>query len=236
MEELRRRFQKWREAFETKRLRVNIKKTKMMVSVREGELARSKIDPCGVCGKRVMANSVLCLKCMKWIHGRCAKVNGVTPRLATDFVCVFCMRIMEEVVEPMESFYDGVETVKRFCCLGDRLNVCCGCEMAVTARARLGWVKFRECEELLHGKKFLLKGRIHQTCVRSVMRYGSETWCLRENEVAILRQIERAIMIRAMCGVKFIDKKITEEWMFMLGLKESKWCALVRTCFEEGGG
>ena len=58
MEELRRTFQKCREAFETKGLRVNIKKTKVMVSGREGELARSKTDPCGVRGKRVMANSV----------------------------------------------------------------------------------------------------------------------------------------------------------------------------------
>ena len=69
-------------------------------------------DPCGVCGKRVIANSVLCTKCMKWIHGRCAKVKRVTSCLATNFVCVCCMRIMEEVVEPMESFYDGKETAK----------------------------------------------------------------------------------------------------------------------------
>ena len=49
----------------------------------------------------------------------------------------------------------------------------------------------------------------------------SETLCLRENEVAILRRTERAIMIRAMCGVKLMDKKNTEELMVMLGLKET---------------
>ena len=65
-----------------------------------------------------------------------------------------------------------------------------------------------------------MKGRIYQTCVRSAMRYGSETWCLRENEVAILRQTESA-MIKAMCGVKLMDKKNTEELMVMLGLKET---------------
>ena len=83
----------------------------------------------------------------------------------------------------MESFYDGVEMVKGFCYLGDRLNASGGCEMAVTARARLGWVKFRECGELLHGKKFLLKmkGRIYQSCVQSAVLYGREIWCLREN-------------------------------------------------------
>ena len=49
------------------------------------------------------------------------------------------------MVEPMESFYDGVEMVKGFCYLGNRLNASARCEMAVTARARLGCVKFREC-------------------------------------------------------------------------------------------
>ena len=108
-------------------------------------------------------------------------MKRVTPRLATDFVCVCCMRIMEEVVEPMESFYDGVETINEFCCLGDRLNASGGFEMAVTSRARLAWV---ECRELLHGKSFLLmmKGRVYQSCVRSAMLYGSETWCLRETK------------------------------------------------------
>ena len=60
----------------------------------------------------------------------------------------------------------------------------------------------RECGELLHGKRFPLKmkGMVHMSCVRSVMLYGSETWCLGENEMGILRT-ERA-MVRAMCGVK----------------------------------
>ena len=35
------------------------------------------------------------------------------------------------------------------------------------------------------------------------MLYGSETWCLRENEIAILRRTERA-MVRAMCGAKLM--------------------------------
>ena len=79
-------------------------------------------------------------------------MKRVTPRLTSDFVCVSCIKMMEEVVEPMESLYDGVGTVNGFCYLGDRLNPSGWCEMAVTARARLGWVKFRECGELLHGE------------------------------------------------------------------------------------
>ena len=49
----------------------------------------------------------------------------------------------------MEALCHEVETVKGFCYLGDRLNASGGCEIAVTSRVRTGWVKFRECGELL---------------------------------------------------------------------------------------
>ena len=72
--------------------------------------------------------------------------------------------------------------------------------------------------------RFLLKvkGMVYQSCVRSAMLYGSETyaWCLRENEMAILRRTERA-MVRAMFGAKLMEKKKTEDLMEILGLKET---------------
>ena len=37
------------------------------------------------------------------------------------------------------------------------MNASGGCEVAVTARARIGWVKFRECGELLNSIRFLQK-------------------------------------------------------------------------------
>ena len=48
-----------------------------------------------------------------------------------------------------------------------------------------------------------------------------ETWCLRENEMAILRRTERRAMVRVMCGAKLMEKKRTEDLMEMLGLKET---------------
>ena len=87
VEELMENFWKWKEAFESKGLKVNLRKTKVVVSGAQGEVSVSKVDPCGICGKCVMANSVLCVKCRKWIHGRCAKVKRVTLRLGRDFVC-----------------------------------------------------------------------------------------------------------------------------------------------------
>ena len=104
----------------------------------------------------------------------------------------------------------------------DRLNVSGGCEAAVTAKVRIGCVRFRECGKLLLGNRLPLKmkGKAYCCCVRSAILYGSETWCLNENEKAILRKTERA-MVRAMCGQKVVDRKTTEEQKDMLGLKET---------------
>ena len=87
----------------------------------------------------------------------------------------------------------------------------------MTARARIGWVKIRECGELLNSKRFSLKvkGMVYRSCVKVAMFYGSETWCLRENEIAILWTE------RAMCGAKLMEKKRTDNLMEMLGLKET---------------
>ena len=61
---------------------------------------------------------------------------------------------------------------------------------------------------------------VYWSCVRSAVLYGSETWCLRENEMAVLRRTERA-MVRAMCGAKLMEKKRTEDLMEMLRLKQT---------------
>ena len=52
---------------------------------------------------------------------------------------------------------DEVDTVREFTYLGDRVSVGGGCEAAVTAITRCGWVKFRECGELLCGRRFPLR-------------------------------------------------------------------------------
>ena len=150
------------------------------------------------------------------------EIKRVTPRLGRDFVCGRCKKQVDGLVEPVKELCEEVETVRGFCYLGDRVNASGGCEAAVTARTRIGWVKFRECRELLNSKRFLLKrkGMVYWSYVRLAMLYGSERWCLRENEMAILRRTERA-MVRAMCGAKLMEKKRTEDLMEMLGLKET---------------
>ena len=52
------------------------------------------------------------------------------------------------------------------------------------------------------------------------MLYGSETGYLRKNEMAILRRTKKAIM-RAMCGVRLIEKRRSQELTSLLGLKDT---------------
>ena len=103
MEDLKEKFWNWKDALESKGLKVNIRKTKLMVSGSEGELFKSKIDPCGVCGRRVMANSVLCTKCGSWVHGKCAKIKRVTARLAMHFVCSKCKGMKKGTMDLIEK-------------------------------------------------------------------------------------------------------------------------------------
>ena len=54
-------FGEWRQAVERRGLKVNFEKTKMMVTGGEvGDVVRVGRYPCGVCGRGVGANSVLC--------------------------------------------------------------------------------------------------------------------------------------------------------------------------------
>ena len=100
------------------KVKVNTRKTKVMVSGSEGELFKSKIDLHGVCRRRVMANSVLCTKCGNWARGRCTKIKRVTTRLAMHFVCSKCKGIIEGTVDLIEKLCDEVETVNEFLLFG----------------------------------------------------------------------------------------------------------------------
>jgi len=59
MDELRKKLDQWKRAFESKEMKVNLGKTKLMVSGKDEEIPDSKVDSCDICGKKVMANSVL---------------------------------------------------------------------------------------------------------------------------------------------------------------------------------
>ena len=86
---LRDKFLKWKEAIESKSLKVHLEKTKAMVSCRitQDGLSKSKVGPCSVCSSTVKANTILR---GRWIHGRCAREKRVTTKLAINHTCRKC--------------------------------------------------------------------------------------------------------------------------------------------------
>ncbi len=68
-EEVIHMFNRWKEEMEHRGLKINMEKTKLMVT---GNKARDRIHserwPCGCCGRGVGANSILCSVCDKWCH------------------------------------------------------------------------------------------------------------------------------------------------------------------------
>ena len=90
-------------AFESKGLKVNLKKTKVMVSGSKGEILKSQGDACAKCGKRVMTNSVISTKCDKWVQGRFTKIKMDNSTLVKSFVCELCVYTKEGIVEPGEQ-------------------------------------------------------------------------------------------------------------------------------------
>ena len=165
-------------------------KTKVMVSggITKDGMPKSKVDPCGVSRLSVKANSVMCLQCGRWIHGKYAIGKRVTPKLSGNFACSKYKENIGEAVDQEEKLCDEVETVREFTYLGDKVSAGGGCEAAVTARSKCGWVKFMESGELLHSRRFplKLKGAVHRSYIKTTILYGSEAWCLIESETGIL--------------------------------------------------
>ena len=130
------KFLKWKAAFERKGFKVNLGKIKVFVcgGITKDGMCKSKDDPCGVCGLRVKASSVLCLQCGKWIHGRCAGMKRATPKSSRNITCRTCEENVGEAVVQEEKLCDEVETVSEFTYLGDWVSAGGGYESAVTAR------------------------------------------------------------------------------------------------------
>ena len=132
-------------------------------------MSKSKVDPCRVCSQRAKTNTVLCLQCGKWIHGRCAGMKRVTPKSQRNTKCRKCEVNIGKAVEQEEKLCNEMKTVSEFTYLSETVSVGGGCEAAVTARTRCGWDTLRECGELLYGRRFplRLKGAVHKLCKTS---------------------------------------------------------------------
>ena len=71
-------------------------------------------------------------------------------------------------MEQEERLCAEVETVRGFTYLGDSASAGGGCEAAVTAWIRRGWIILKVCCEMLYGRRFLLwlKGAVYKRATK----------------------------------------------------------------------
>jgi hypothetical protein len=227
-EELAGKLGVWKKSLEAKGLRVNISKTKIMKCKAgiEHHMADSAKDPCGVCGRRVGANSARCGQCQKWVHKRCTGIKG---KLKWDpqFKCPKCVMgtqaggVGEEREELVIDGGQGgvVEGVNKFCYLGDMIGAGGGAGDASVARVRCAWAKFNELGPILkrRGASLRLKGKIYRVCVQKVLIYGSETWAMKREDMQRLDRTEM-MMVRWMCGVSLKARNRSVDLRERLGI------------------
>ena len=83
---------KWKEYMEAKGLKVNIGKTKVMVSGQTcGEVEGTGTWPCAVYRKGVGVNSIQCTMCAEWVHQKCSGVRESSTSVVATFKCKVCI-------------------------------------------------------------------------------------------------------------------------------------------------
>ena len=99
-----------------------------------------------------------------------------------------CERNIGEAVEHETNLCNEVETVRRYIYLSDRQSEGEGCEAVPSARKRCGWVRLRECSELLHRKNLHVKIKVavHKSYIRPATLYESKAWSMEESKKKIL--------------------------------------------------
>ena len=123
LSELLEKFQTWKANLECKGLRVNVGKTKILVSAPN---ATKPVDsskfPCGVCNKGTGNNSIKCNFCGFWVHKRCTNIKGPL-KSDPNFKCKKCRDEVSNAtvpdIEPVIINDEEIEKVSSFCYLGD---------------------------------------------------------------------------------------------------------------------
>uniref|UniRef100_A0A0L8HFH9 Reverse transcriptase domain-containing protein n=1 Tax=Octopus bimaculoides TaxID=37653 RepID=A0A0L8HFH9_OCTBM len=205
LSELEEKFQVWKQRLELKGLRVNLAKTKVLIS-RKADKPQipSGRWPCSICRKDVGKNSIRCTQCKLWTHKRCNNIKGrLTGKIV--FVCGKCSGAINtrNVQRTASVTFQGekLEVVDSFRYLGDQVSSGSGSE-SVAARIRIAWEKFRELLPLLvtKGLSLRVKGRLYDACVRTAMLHGSETWAVTAEDMHKLARNEASILYW-MCNV-----------------------------------
>ena len=225
LEECVTKLRAWKAGMESKGLRVNMKKTKIMVSgIGLDVLKDSGRYPCAVCRSGVGNNSIECSQCKMWVHKKC---SGITRPLVADpdYVCPRCRGEARPIDGRSITHVDidgtMLDVEATFCYLGDMLSAGGGCGTAIAARCCAAWCKFRELLPILTTRHLSpkIRGKVYTACVRSVMLHGSETWGPNAEDLKRLYRNDRS-MIRWICGVKVCDEIPSEALLLRLGIPD----------------
>ena len=95
------------------------------------------------------------------------------------------------------------------------------CSLAIITRCCTAWGKFKKLLPILTSKHISLtvRGKVFDTCVRSALLHGSETWAPTAPDLQRLRRNDRS-MIRWICGVKPHDEISIDLLCARLGIQE----------------
>ena len=182
MDELLVKLRTWRSEMKKKGLRVNMGKTKLMVSgLNFDVLRKSGKYPCGVCQTGVGRNAIQCKGCRQWVHKKCSGIKGsLTSDLNFRWArCLDTARpVDEKLVKEVMIGDEKLEVVPEIFYLGDMLSAGGGCELASIRRCQCAWAKFHQLLPLLTNRhlSLLTRDRVYSTCVRRAMLHAAETW------------------------------------------------------------
>ena len=110
LEECIARFKAWKDGMEQKGLRVNMAKTKFMVSGAGLDVLKdSGKYPCAVCRQGVGSNAIFCHFCDHWVHKKCSGIEGKL-KADPEFTCRRCQGLARPIdARPItEVVVDGV--------------------------------------------------------------------------------------------------------------------------------
>ena len=218
-------FDAWSSAMELRGLKINIGKTKLLVSGKKNQAPTpSGQHPCAVCNRGVGVNSIFCISCDKWCHKRCTGLSSFAGIDEHAYVCPVCSGTLQRPVQADESIVldrGTIAEVKQFCYLGDMLDSEGGAERAVRHRISVAWFKWSELSSLLSNKAIPLKhrARAYNACIRSTMTYGAATWAMTQREERLLQGCDRR-MLRKMCGLSLTDRVPSVDILSRCGLDD----------------
>ena len=91
-DELIKRLNKLKDNMESKGMRVNMNKTKVMISGERQKVRQKAVRwPRGVCSKGVGSSSLQCTSCQKWVHKKCSGIKGSMSKVMKSFICSDCL-------------------------------------------------------------------------------------------------------------------------------------------------